>query len=68
VVEAIRDTGALVNFDPVVLLSIKVRPEGEQEFQAAFTTPVSKVAVPRVGDIVSVRYDPQDRSRIALVS
>lgn len=65
---AIRDTGALVNFDPVVLLTVEVSAEGEAPFQATFTTPVSKIAVPRVGDAVSVRFDPRERSRIALVA
>jgi hypothetical protein len=65
---AIQDTGTLVNFDPVVLLTVQVSPEGEPPFQAAFTTPVPKIAIPRVGDTVSLRYDPRDRSRIALAS
>lgn len=65
---AIQDTGALVNFDPVVRLTIEVAPAGEAPFQATFTTPVSKIAIPRIGDGISVRFDPQDRSRIALAA
>lgn len=67
VVQKIEDTGALINFNPVVKLTLKVQPADAPAFEATITTPVSKIAVPRVNDVLQVRYNPSNRNEIAIV-
>ncbi|KXO88297.1 hypothetical protein AXK56_13165 [Tsukamurella pulmonis] len=51
----VADTGQLVNFDPVVQITVDL-PGGQR---AAIRTLVSKVQIPRQGDVVLVAPDPQ---------
>jgi hypothetical protein len=64
----IQDTGAMINFNPVVLLTLKVKPASGDEFETTVTTPVSKIAVPRVGDVVDVRFNPANHGEVAIVA
>ncbi|MGO1851876.1 MAG: hypothetical protein ACTH0V_00520 [Microbacteriaceae bacterium] len=54
-VVAISDTGQLINFDPVVNLTVTLA-SGEQ---AALQTLVSKLQIPRPGDQVLLMQNPQ---------
>ncbi|MDQ6986028.1 MAG: hypothetical protein Q9M91_03640 [Candidatus Dojkabacteria bacterium] len=67
VVLSIEDTGALVNFNPVVKLSLKVTADDSSEFEATLETMVSKIAIPRVGDEVNVKYDATDKTNLIIV-
>jgi len=67
VVVSIQDTGQLVNFDPVVVLQLEVTPEIGVAFQTTAQTIVSKVAIPRVGDTINIKYSPADASQIVVV-
>lgn len=66
------DTGITVNDDPVVGMEVEVRPSPPTEgapFRAVIPKSlISRLDVPRVqpGETVAVRYDPNDRSRVAL--
>lgn len=66
-VTAIADTGALVNFNPVVKLSLKVQPQYGMSFETTVETAVSKIAVPRVGDKLNVKYNPANTSELIIV-
>jgi hypothetical protein len=62
----VHDTGVTVNDDPRVRVVVEVRPHGGSPFRAEKTNVVSRVAIPRVGDEVTVLYDPADPSTFAI--
>jgi hypothetical protein len=57
------DTGTTVNDDPRVELTLRVEPAGGDGFEVARKMVVSRVKLPRVGERVTVWFDPEDRSR-----
>jgi hypothetical protein len=63
---AIADTGVLWNRDPVVLLDLEVQPTDREAFRATVRTIVPKIAIPRVGEMVNVKFDPKLPNRVAL--
>jgi len=63
----IEDTGAMINYDPVVRMQLKVQPDYGAGFETAAETVVSKIAVPRVGDIINIKYDATNNSNIVIV-
>ncbi len=64
---SITDTGATVNMNPVVVLVLKVTPSAGAEFQTAAQVMVPRIAVPRVGDKVKIKYNPSIPSQIVIV-
>jgi len=66
-VVTIADTGALVNFNPVVRMKLKVQPQYGMSFETEVETAVSKIAVPRVGDKVNVKYNPANQQELIIV-
>lgn len=58
VVEEVRATSMNVNLNPLVVLRLRVEPEGEAPFEITRRMVVSRVAFPRAGDRVSICYDP----------
>jgi hypothetical protein len=65
----IWDTGITVNEDPVIGMEVEVRPaEGEPWRAAIEKSLISRLDIPRFqpGQLVHVRFDPQDRSRVGL--
>lgn len=66
-VVAIQDTGELVNYNPVVILQLKVQPQYEPPFDTTARTIVSKIAIPRVGDTINIKYAPADHTKIVIV-
>jgi hypothetical protein len=64
----IQDTGMMVNYNPVVVLTLKVTPaDGGAEFHTAGQSMVSKIAVPRIGDKINIKYDPANPSQLVVV-
>ncbi len=63
----VTDTGQMINYDPVVVLQLKVTPEVEAPFETYAQIIAPKIAVPRVGDRINIRYNPANKSQIALV-
>ena len=53
---AVKDTFMTVNNNPYVGIVVEIKPG----VQASFNTIVSRVQVPRVGDVIEVIYDPSD--------
>lgn len=67
VVETIQDTGKLINFNPVVVMKLKVTPQYEPPYETTVEIIVSKIAVPRAGDTIHIKYAPADKSKIVIV-
>ena len=63
----IADTGALINFNPVVKMNLNVTPQFGQAFQVEVETAVSKIAIPRVGDKINIKYNPANTSQVLVV-
>ena len=64
---SIQDTGSLININPVVILQLKVQPTVGAEFTTTAQTMVSKIAIPRVGDKIKIKYNPANPSQLAVV-
>lgn len=62
----LQQTGTFVNNNPQVILTLQVSPPGQPPFQAQTSTILPLVAVPQVqpGNVVNVKYDPMDHSKV----
>ena len=69
-VTAVHDTGRRYNYNPQVRLELEVEPEGAEAFTAELTLVVSPVQLPGLqpGRLLTVHYDPDRPTRIALAS
>ncbi len=69
-VVAIEDTGMLINMNPVVKLTLKVTPSvpGLAPFEAVGQTAVSKIAIPRKGETVKIKYNVANPSEFIVLS
>ncbi|HEU0291578.1 MAG TPA: hypothetical protein VFR47_02515 [Anaerolineales bacterium] len=61
---SVTDTGATINMNPVVELKLHVIPAAGAPFEATARTMVSRIAVPRKGDRINIKYNPADVSQI----
>jgi hypothetical protein len=61
---SVTDTGATINMNPVVELELHVIPAAGAAFEATAYTMVSRIAVPRKGDKINIKYNPADVSQI----
>lgn len=66
-VVSIQDTGATMNMNPVVVLGLKVTPAEGDEFQTAGQLMVSRLAVPRVGDKIKIKYNKENPAQFVIV-
>ena len=57
-VSAVSDTGVTINDNPRARFDLLVEPAAGPAFNAMATQVVSRLAIPRVGDVVAVRYVP----------
>jgi hypothetical protein len=65
----IWDTGITVNDDPVIGMEVEVYPAEGDPWRATIPKSlISRLDIPQFqpGQIVHVRFDPQDRSRVGL--
>ncbi len=60
----VQDTGMMINNNPRVKLTLQVTPDGDVPFEATKKVTVSRIAIPRIGDSLWVRYDPADPSAV----
>jgi hypothetical protein len=60
-VTSIRDTGTTVNKNPRVELTLQVRPEDGPSFEVKAKRTISRLALPQVGGVYAIKYDPQHR-------
>jgi len=67
---AIEDTGMLINMNPVVKLALKVTPTvpGLAAFETVGQTAVSKIAIPRKGDTIKIKYNVANTSEFIVMS
>jgi hypothetical protein len=63
------DTGNRYNSNPEVRVTLQVRPRDGEPFRAVVNTVLSPVSLAKkpVGSTVHVKYDPNDRSRVAML-
>ena len=66
-VVSIQDTGATMNMNPVVALGLKVKPAKGDEFQTTGQLMVSRLAVPRVGDKIKIKYNKDNPAQFIIV-
>ncbi|NND74498.1 MAG: hypothetical protein HKN44_05785 [Ilumatobacter sp.] len=66
-VNALRDTGTQINYQPVLEVDVTVLPDGGAPFPATATVNGHAILASLTpGSTVSVRYDPADPSVVAL--
>ena len=64
---SIEDTGKMINYNPVVKMDLKVVPQDGAPFEVLTETMVSKIAVPRAGDKINIKYNPEKTSQILVL-
>ena len=62
------DTGVTLNDNPQVGLLLEVHPAGGQPYQVQTKSLVSRLKIPmvQIGNVVPVKYDPRDPSKVVL--
>jgi hypothetical protein len=69
VVTAIQDTGKTINDNPVVVLTLTINAAyGGAIPNVAGETIVSRLAIPRVGDTIKIKYNPANPMQFSVVS
>jgi hypothetical protein len=63
----VTDTGATVNMNPVVVIQMKVTPVAGAPFDVTTQTMVSRIAVPRAGDKIKIKYNPANPMQVAVL-
>ena len=63
----VTDTGATVNMNPVVVIQMKVTPAAGAPFDLTTQTMVSRIAVPRAGDKIKIKYNPANPQQVAIL-
>ena len=63
----VQDTGSTVNMNPVVLIQMKVTPVVGAPFDVTTQTMVSRIAVPRIGDKIKIKYNPANPQQVAVL-
>ena len=67
VVLDISDTGITINDNPKVRLKLRVYPKDREPYEATVSQVVSRVTIPRVGDRVYVKFDPNNPGNVILL-
>jgi hypothetical protein len=67
VVLDISDTGITINDNAKVRLKLKVYPKDKEPFEATVSQVVSRVKIPRIGDRVYVKFDPNNPTNVILL-
>ena len=63
----VQDTGSTVNMNPVVVIQMKVTPAAGAPFDLTTQTMVSRIAVPRAGDKIKIKYNPANPMQVAVL-
>lgn len=67
VVLAVSDTGVTINKNPYVKLRLRVEPMGIAAYETEVKAMVSRVAIPRPGDGLRVKFDPDKPEEVIVV-
>jgi hypothetical protein len=62
----VEDTNVTINKNPKVRMYIHVEPKDGEAFDAVVEMVVSRINVPRIGDTVTVWYNPKDKTDITM--
>ncbi len=65
---SMQDTGKLINYNPVVVMRLKINAPYQPPFETTAETIVSKIAIPRVGDTINIKYAPADPTKVIIVT
>lgn len=66
---SVEDTGTTINNMMYILkVTVQVQSDTYGYFEATIQAPVSRIVIPRSGDVVTVIFDPQDHQQIGLKS
>ncbi len=69
VVMAVQDTGKSINDNPVVMLTLTINAAyGGTIPNVTGESIVSRIAVPRVGDTIKIKYNPQNPLQFTVVA
>jgi hypothetical protein len=66
-VVSVADTGQTINMNPVVVLQLKVTSSAGKQFDTAGQCMVSRIAVPRAGDKIKIKYNPDNPVQFTVV-
>ena len=61
------DTGALINYNPVVIMKLRVQPQYGAQYETEVQTAVSKIAIPRVGDKINIKYNAANPNELIVL-
>ena len=64
---SLSDTGVTINKNPVAKLRLRVQPMGMAAYEVEVKAMVSRLAVPRPGDGVRVKFDPNKPEDVIVV-
>jgi hypothetical protein len=64
IINKVEDTNVTVNENPQVKLYVTVYSKSKEPFDAGFKVVVSRIAIPRSGDWIIVKYDPADNQKV----
>jgi hypothetical protein len=64
---AVSDTGVTLNKNPYVRLRLRVQPPGMAMYETEVKAMVSRVSIPRPGDGVRVKFDPDKPEKVIVV-
>jgi len=65
---SVADTGATVNMNPVVELKLRLTNTTGQSFETVGRTMASRIAIPRTGDKIKVKYNPADPAQFVITA
>jgi hypothetical protein len=64
---AMSDTGVTINKNPYVKLRLRVEPIGLAAYETEVKTIISRIAIPRPGDSIRVKFDPDKPEDVIVV-
>jgi hypothetical protein len=64
---SISDTGVTINKNPYVKLRLRVEPPGMAAYETEVKAMVSRIAIPRPGDGVRVKYNPDKPQEVIVL-
>ena len=67
IVISITDTGATINDNPMVNLTLKATSSVGTQWEFTAQTVVSRLSIPRVGETIKFKYNPMNPSQIAVL-
>ena len=64
---SVADTGQTINMNPVVMLQLKVTSSVGTQFDTTGQCMVSRIAVPRKGDKIKIKYNPANPAQFTVL-